>query len=173
MYAITEGRVRRLCDLIILGESPSDKRGKHPKANTKPPEFCFKIHEHILSFPRKKTHYSGNDIKCLDARLDIKIIHNLFIKKYPQINVNYKYYFKYFKDNFSIRFCRPQVDTCITCEQLNVKIKSPSLSDNAKRTYAAELMVHKRRAKKIHNKMVSVKQLYKDRQDVMAITTTV
>lgn len=167
---VTEGRVRRLCDLITLGKSPKDNRGKHPKANTKSPEICFMIHEHILSFPRKKTHYSGKEIEYLDARLDIKIMHGLFVKKYPQVNVNYKYYLKYFKENFSIRFGRPQVDTCITCEQLNVKIKSPSLADNVKRTYVAELMVHKRRAKKFHNKMASIQQLCKERQDVMAIT---
>lgn len=80
----------------------------------------------------KKTHSSGKEIEYLDARLDIKIMHGLFVEKYPQVNVNYKYYLKFFQENVSIRFGRPQVDTCITCEQLNVKIKSPSLADNVK-----------------------------------------
>jgi len=61
------------------------------------------------------------------------------------------------------------VDTCITCEQFNVKIKSP-LVDSVKRTRTAELMVHKRRAKKFHNKIASVQQLCKERQNVIAIT---
>lgn len=62
------------------------------------------------------------------------------------------------------------MDTCITCGPLNIKIESPSLSDNVERTYATELMVHKRKAKKFHNKMASIQQLCKERRDVMAIT---
>lgn len=59
LYGVTEARVRRLCDLLNRGKSPRDNRGCHPKANTMPPEICQKIHEHVLSFPRKKTHYAG------------------------------------------------------------------------------------------------------------------
>ncbi|KAF2891417.1 hypothetical protein ILUMI_14756 [Ignelater luminosus] len=35
IYRITEGRVRRLCDLLIQGGTPRDRRRVHPKANTK------------------------------------------------------------------------------------------------------------------------------------------
>ena len=50
-------------------------------------------------------------------------MHSMFKKTYPDLDANYKFYLKYFKENFSLRFGRPQVDTCITCEQLSVKIK--------------------------------------------------
>lgn len=97
-----------------------------------------------MSFPRKQTHYSGRNIQYLDARLDIKTMFLLFKSKYLNLNVKYQFYAQYFKDNFSLRFGRPQVDTCITCEELTVKIKSPQLGDHAKRVAEAELSVHKR-----------------------------
>ncbi|KAL4718200.1 hypothetical protein ACJJTC_014059 [Scirpophaga incertulas] len=170
LYGITEARVRRLCDLLNEGKIPIDKRGCHPKANTVPPEICQKIHEHILSFPRKKTHYAGKDIDYLDARLDVKKMHLMFNEKYPDLNVKYKFYLQYFNENFSLRFGRPQVDTCITCEELSTKIKQSNLSENAKRSVVAQLMIHKRRAKKFYNKISSVQDLCKERDDVAAIT---
>lgn len=170
LYGITEARVRRLCDLLNEGKSPIDKRGCHPKANTVPPEICQKIHEHILCFPRKKTHYAGKDIDYLDARLDVKKMHSMFKEQYPDLDVKYKFYMQYFNKNFSLRFGRPQVDTCITCEELSTKIKQSNLSENAKRSVVAQLMIHKRRAKKFYNKISSVQDLCKERDDVAAIT---
>lgn len=170
LYGITEARVRRLCDLLNEGKSPIDKRGCHPKANTVPPEICQKIHEHILCFPRKKTHYAGKDIDYLDARLDVKKMHSMFNEQYPDLDVKYKFYLQYFNENFSLRFGRPQVDTCITCEELSTKIKQSNLSENAKRSVVAQLMIHKRRAKKFYNKISSVQDLCKERDDVAVIT---
>lgn len=39
---------------------------------------------------------------------------------------------------------------CSQCEALNAKLKDKNLHDNAKRTATAELIVHKRRAKKFY-----------------------
>nr|CAI5847853.1 unnamed protein product [Callosobruchus analis] len=94
----------------------------------------------------------------------------LFKSKYPDLDVKYHFYAKYFKDNFSLRFGRPQVDTCITCEELNVKTKSPHLGDQAKRAAEAELTGHKRRAKKLHKKISEIRQLCQTRADVAALT---
>lgn len=94
----------------------------------------------------------------------------LFRDRYSDLGINYKFYVKYFKEPFSIRFGRPQVDTCITCEELSVKIQSSSLNQNARRAAEAELAVHKRRANKFHNKISEVKELIKTRDDVTAIT---
>ncbi|KAF2892982.1 hypothetical protein ILUMI_13193, partial [Ignelater luminosus] len=66
--------------------------------------------------------------------------------------------------------CRPQVDTCITCEQLSVKLKSTNLSDNVKRTVAVELMVHTRRAKTFYSKLSTIKDLGQNQKEVAAIT---
>lgn len=45
---------------------------------------------------------------------------------------------------------RPQIDTCSTCEELQLKLKSPHLSENLKRAATAELRVHKRKANKFY-----------------------
>lgn len=42
------------------------------------------------------------------------------------------------------------MDTCCTCEELQLKLKSPHLNDVAKRTATAELLVHKRKSKKFY-----------------------
>ena len=63
-------------------------------------------------------------------------------------SIKYEYYNKVFKENFDLKFGRPQVDTCCVCEQLTIKLKNKDLNDAAKRVAAAELIVHKRRAKK-------------------------
>ncbi|KAJ9589899.1 hypothetical protein L9F63_016960, partial [Diploptera punctata] len=65
-------------------------------------------------------------------------------------------------DNFGYSFGRPQFDVCSLCEVLNAKLKDKNLNDNAKRTAVAELMVHKRRAKKFYT---SMKEASKDDDD--------
>ncbi|PSN37001.1 hypothetical protein C0J52_21526 [Blattella germanica] len=66
--------------------------------------------------------------------------------------IQYKYYLQYFNDHFGFSFGRPQLDMCCTCESLSVKLKDPELSD------AAELMIHKRRAKQFYSKMEEAEQ---------------
>lgn len=50
--------------------------------------------------------------------------------------------------NYNLGFGRPVVDACVKCEELSTKIKSPVLHENAKKVAVAELLVHKRKAKK-------------------------
>lgn len=45
------------------------------------------------------------------------------------------------------------MDVCIECESLKIKLRDKTLNDNAKRVVTAELIVHKRRAKKFYKKM--------------------
>lgn len=75
-------------------------------------------------------------------------MHQLFQEKHPEVKVNYWFYYKIFKEMFNLRFGRPQVNTCVTCESLNTKIKSPALNEVARRSAVAELIVHKRKSKK-------------------------
>lgn len=95
--------------------------------------------DHIESFDIKEIHYSNNvEHKYLPSNLDIKQMHDLFCKKYPELKVNYHYYQKYFKENYNLSFGHPQIDVCSMCEELNQKIKSPHLNDSGKRVAAAE-----------------------------------
>ena len=120
--------------LLVQSKSPLDLRGKNRSGNAKPGTVCLKIHEHISSFEVKVTHYGGKPKKYLDAHLNVKKMHDMFISKYPELegDVNYTYYYGYFKENFNYSFGRPQVDVCCECESLSNKLKDPLLSENAR-----------------------------------------
>ncbi|KAF2893748.1 hypothetical protein ILUMI_12442, partial [Ignelater luminosus] len=162
LHALAQSTVQRLKAILVSGESPRDMRGKHnTRSHVLPTETIIKIKEHIASFPTKTTHYGSKDISYLDARLTVKTMHVLFIKQYPELQnrVKYEYYLKYFNKNFALRFGRPQVDVCSTCEALGVKLRDTHLNNNAKRVSAAEFIVHKRRAKKFYNKLQEVQKM--------------
>nr|CAI5832624.1 unnamed protein product [Callosobruchus analis] len=100
-------------------------------------------------------------------------MHSLFIKENPELQhtVKYESYLKYFKENYALRFGRPQVDACSECERLRAKIiRSKSLNANAKRVATAELIVHKRHAQKFYKKLQNVQKLCQERPDVAGIT---
>nr|CAH7716842.1 unnamed protein product [Callosobruchus chinensis] len=139
---------------------------------SKSDELLVKIREHIECFPRKITHYASQVQQYLDARLNVKTMHYLFIKENPELQhtVKYEFYLKYFKENYALRFGRPQVDACSECERSGAKIRSKSLNANAKRVATAELIVHKRRAQNFHKKLQNVQNLCQERLDVAGIT---
>lgn len=173
LHAVGKIQTDRLSHLLLNFESPKDLRGKHlQRPNVLPGDVIVKIKMHIESFPLKISYYSSSRTTYLDARLNVKIMYNLFIKKYPQLEnqVKYEYYLKYFKQNYDYRFGRPQIDVCGICENLSVKLKDPNLSDNAKRVTTAELIVHKRRAKKFFSQIQKITSLCSTRDDVAAIS---
>nr|CAH7738844.1 unnamed protein product [Callosobruchus chinensis] len=81
--------------------------------------------------------------------------------------VKYEFYFKYFNENYSLRFGRCQVDVCSECERLNAKIKDKNLT--VKRVAIAELIVQKRRAKKFYTKLKEIEAICHERPEVMGI----
>lgn len=174
LHVISNSRLQRINQFVKEGKVPIDLRGKH---NNRPhvlnSEYIVKIKEHIESFPCKISHYSsGKEVKYLDGKLNVKSMYDLFIKKWPTLNkkVKYEYYLKYFNENYSLRFGRPQVDVCSECERLGSKLKDPNLNDIAKRVHAAELLVHKRRAKKFYTQMQAVTKMCTERNDVIGIS---
>ena len=94
----------------------------------------------------------------------------MYQKLFPQSDINYHFYLNYFNENFSLRFGRPQVDTCITCEQLSLKIKIPFLKNDNKTSIIEELSVHKIGAKEFYKKIAFIQNLCKEREDIAAIT---
>lgn len=153
LHSVSMKRIKRLRDLTILGKSPKDQRGLHNASNALSGEIKVGMLNHIESFPTKLSHYSDKEVKYLNEQLSVKTMYNLFKAKYPNVKVGYVSYYKFFKDNFELKFGRPQVDVCCTWENLNLKIKNPCLNDAAKKVAVAELMVHKRRSKKFYNKL--------------------
>lgn len=173
IFALSCKKIRRLRDLKVNNEIAKDKRGRHT-SNTLPDDLKHKICEHISSFPVNISHYSGKEVKYLASELNYRKMFNLFKNKNPEITKTcYTTYWQYFKQEFpDLRFGQPQIDTCCTCESLNVKIKSPHLNDAAKRVAVAEMMVHKRKAKKYY---ACIKKEVEDKQNnvnenVLAIT---
>lgn len=51
--------------------------------------------------------------------------------------------------HFKLSFCRPQVNSCCTCEELKVKLHSSNLCDSAKLCAEAELCSHKRNSQNL------------------------
>lgn len=172
LHALSHKIVLRLTHILAANQTPADKRGKHEnRSNAIPPDVLIKINEHIDSFPKRTSHYSSTPVTYLDATLNVKKMHELFIEKYPEYNnkIKYEYYLEYYNKNFGFRFGRPQVDVCSTCEDLIIKMKSTNLNENAKRAASAEYIVHKRRANKFYKKVDEIEKLSKTRPDVMGI----
>lgn len=172
IHSITQKRVRRLYELLKNGISPNDERGKNKPGNAKSADTILTILNHINSFPRKQTHYASRVHEFLNERLNIAKMFTMYKQDNPTERVNYYYYYylKIFREHFSLSFGRPQVDTCLTCEEYSVKLKSKELNDTAKRVAAAEKMVHERRAKKFYTKKNYSLELYKDDDDVAIIS---
>lgn len=144
-------------------------RGKQAPGNSKPIGLVQLITSHIKSFPTKYTHYTGGEKLYLSEKLNVLKMFKMFEELYPNTKVKYSFYYKVFKEKFSLSFGRPQVDTCCKCEELEMKIRSNVLNDNAKRVAAAEKMVHLRRAKKFFHKMEEIKQKSQTDSTVAAI----
>lgn len=126
---------------------------------TFPQHYIQQIKDHIQSFPLKTSHYSSKEIKYLDAKLDRKQMHELFLEKHAGSGVNFSFYYKIIKEQFGYRFGRPQIDTCCECELLNVRLENPELTDTARRVATAQLVVHKRRSNKFYTSLKETKVL--------------
>lgn len=170
IHGIKQGRIRRLTTLLKQNKSPKDQRGKQKPGNAKSPETILKIVQHINSFPRKQTHYASKLREYLSEKLDISIMHAMFKEVYPDEPVNYVFYLKVFHEHFSLSFGRPQVDTCLTCEEMTIKLKSKELNETAKRVVAAEKIVHCRRAKKFYSKKKELIEQYQNDDSVAIIS---
>lgn len=169
LHAISKRRLRRIKELLVQNTTPRELRGQNTKTHAISGEDQQKIREHIDSYPVKESHYSSKSYRYLNERLNIKIMYEMFKVKYPQTPVKYSYFVKFFHENFDLKFGRPQVDTCCSCEQLNIKIKHVSLNENAKKSAEAELVVHKRRAKKFFTVLKNVKKEVQERNDMVGL----
>lgn len=169
VHGVTADRIRRLTKLLAEGKVPKDLRGLSKPGNSKPREIIDKIKSHIGSFPVKEAHYTSRSYHYLSEKLNVKIMHQLFLEKFPGSDVKYKFYLKIFQQHFSLSFGRPQIDTCVTCEELQLKIKSKYLNDNAKRAAVAEKVVHLRRAKKFYTQMDHIKTVCQQHENTAGI----
>lgn len=173
IHGISVKQVRRLCDLLKTNEQPIDHRGKSEgsRSNALSGEILTKVREHIESFPVKYVHYYNKDASSyyLDEKLNVKIMHTLYKQKYPDHQVKYKFYLKYFQENFSLSFGRKQIDVCALCEELKIKLKNPHINDNAKRAYQADIEIHKKQSNKFYKKLQEIENRCKNNPKVYGI----
>lgn len=136
---------------------PPDKRGKHfTRPNMIPENIIQQLNDHIRSFPKRESHYGrGKSAKFyLSPELNIKIMHQLYLKKYEnhcyellqrgernKPLITYDFYFRYFKENFNYSFGRSRTDTCKKCDLLDNKFKS-TLDKQERNAIKAEKDVH-------------------------------
>lgn len=169
LYDVSDKKIRRIRNLLKAGETPRDKRGRTSPVNKKSPDVLKCIHDHIESFPQKKTHYGTKEYVYLSSELTTKKMYDLFIERFPSIGIKYEFFLKYFNENFNLKFGKPQIDTCAYCEEREVKLKSPHINDNAKRVATAELMVHRRRAKQFHTALKNTTKLSETNENIVGL----
>ncbi|KAL3288705.1 hypothetical protein HHI36_003140 [Cryptolaemus montrouzieri] len=139
IHGISVKQVRRLCDSLKTNEQPIDKRGKSEgsRSNSLFADTLTKVREHIKPFP-EYVHYYNKDTSSyyLDEKLNVKIMHTLYKRKDRD-----------HQENFSLSFGKKQIDVYALCEELKTKLKNPHINDNAKRTYQADIEIHKKAIK--------------------------
>lgn len=169
LYDVTDKRIKRIRKLLLEGKSPRDMRGKHPCANKVSADEMIKIHEHISSFPTKKTHYGSGELTYLSSDLSVSKMYELFKSKFPETRTKYEYYWKYFNENFNLKFGKPQIDSCCYCEEKKLRIHNPRINDAAKRVATAELMVHIRRSKRFTSSLQDSTKQSKEKENVLGL----
>lgn len=104
-----------------------------------PENIIQQVNNYIKSFPRRESHYGRG--KCdkfyLSPELNIKIMHQLYLKKYEnqcyellqqgqnvKPLITYDYFFRHFKENFNYSFGWSRTDTCKKCDLLENKLRS-------------------------------------------------
>ncbi|KAK4881137.1 hypothetical protein RN001_004456 [Aquatica leii] len=121
---------------------PTDRRGRHEKRPNKLHEdINTKIREHILSFPRYKSHYSRKD------------------------NIHQKF----FVENYNITFGKPKSDTCQKCDKLTNKINGAN-SDAEKKVLEREKSFHIVKADHFYTDLKDKTQLSKNDPKFEVIT---
>lgn len=160
LHGITKSRLERLQKHLSNGNNtaPIDQRGKHAnRPNKVPDEVVAQVRQHILSFPRYRSHYSRKDNLhryYLSPLLSVSKMYELYLQKYEPNQyelvkndqkscpiVKYEFYRKYFAEHFKISFGRPKSDTCQRCDRLLNKISAAD-SDAEKSALEREKSLH-------------------------------
>lgn len=162
-------RVRRLQKLLNTGTTPKDLRGKAANPHRISDDWCLRIHNHIDSFPTNRVHYQASEHRYLDARLNVKRMYRLFKKKFPNTPVKYRFYLKYFNENFNLSFGCPQIDVCSKCETLAVRLKDRTLSPTMRAAIQSEKDEHRKQANKFYAYMTEIRARSHAEADTLGI----
>ena len=128
IHGISVKRVRNI--RIKEYTPPLDQRGKHDNRPFRTPASSIEcIKNHILSFPRRTSHYSrasNPNRRYLSPDLNIRKMHTLYLQKTDELGwpkVTESTYRRIFCEQFNFGFGSPRSDTCKTCDSFNCRIK--------------------------------------------------
>lgn len=178
IHGITRHRANRIG--LTLKEkiaAPLDMRGKHNnRPNKISQNIIATIDNHILSFPKRSSHYSREKNErrnYLSSDLNVSKMHKLYLAKYEpdlfeklergekcQPKVSYDFYFRHFRENYNISFGSPRSDTCQTCDRLENLIAAEP-DREAKHVLQTEKTLHIRKAEVFYTSMKEKTQLAK------------
>lgn len=189
IHGIKKGRINRLINHLKVNVTPpSDGRGRHNnRPNQITPETVAQIRNHIMSFPKYKSHYSRSDNISkyyLSPLLNTARLHELYLQKYEPVQyrilqeknhenfkpvVKYEYFRKYLTENFNISFGSPKSDTCQKCDKL-VKQIDAATSEEERNTLQGEKSLHVVKSETFYKDLKEKSQLAKTLDYVEVIT---
>ena len=124
----------------------ADKRGRKVGTEVKYTDNnCKTVIAHIQSSPTDESHYTRkkSQLKFVSPDPNIHRMYLAFKEKFPDTNVQYKYYSAIFKKEFpKLRFKKPRKDTCSTCDMLQCEKRHSQQAEGVSR----KLELHHRKA---------------------------
>ncbi|KAJ4429320.1 hypothetical protein ANN_26324 [Periplaneta americana] len=131
LFIISTKRLRVIQRKILKGETFEEKRGSHENRPNKLNNNIWDLlQSHLQSISHTKSHYCQHksNFEYFDnSDLNIKILFELLCDYYKEkigdkLNMKYKTYFKYFKQNCNFHFRKPKTDVCDFCMSCERKI---------------------------------------------------
>lgn len=169
-----------LVQLICVGNITTDQTNY---LNTE--HILHKVQTHIKSFPSRSSHYSrhdNNNIRYLPSELSVSKMYKLYLELYePTVYaqfqrgekgkhvVKYKYYNKYFNNNFNLAIGYSRSDTCQSCDKYKVIIDAEKNLE-VKHQLELEKEIHIRKAEVIYSDMKTCRIEAKEHNEVELIT---
>lgn len=107
LHGSTKKTVERIQRLLTANKIPKDYRGTSAgsRHNVISEDIRTVIHTFLNSFSPKDIHFScSNSKKNTTGFLNVKVMHGLFIEKYPEYNekIKYDFFLKLFHENFNV-----------------------------------------------------------------------
>lgn len=131
---ISKSTVIRAANAITSNSNAFDRRGSFLGKSTDPEAISF-LKTFINKFPRYHSHYKpskSNSTEYLSSSLNIIKMYRLVCRAKKR-NILSGWMFRHiFNTQFNLRFGRPKVDTCKTCDQIEIKKKSFDPKDHEK-----------------------------------------
>ncbi|KAK8375197.1 hypothetical protein O3P69_015668 [Scylla paramamosain] len=155
MHGISKRRIDNALRKMTHTSVPvPDQRGRHTPANKIVGERAEHVKEHIRLLPAMTSHYSrakAPNRLYLDSTLTIRKLYDMYLswmaQTYPQESrVTFHYYSDVFRKDFNISFAPPKVDTCTTCDTINMTITNAT-TDGEKLAQQAKLDEHLKEAR--------------------------